>query len=101
MGPLVWKALGGIAAIVAATLADKLTNKALTTAGKDTSIDPEDPDVPLKEALLFAAVTALVASVVRTLTQRKAAEVYARNAGHLPKAIVDQREQRRAEAHQA
>ena len=45
-------------------------------------------DSTWKEAVLFAALTGLAVSAARVMATRKAAQYYAKSAGHLPAALV-------------
>lgn len=83
MGTAAWKIMGTGGAILAGILATKLVDIIWDKAGQD-SIDPESPEAPLLKALSYAAISGLVVGAARTLTTRKAAEYYAKSAGHLP-----------------
>lgn len=89
MGPLVWRVLGTGAAAVATAVATKIVSKGWeVAAGKPAPDDPAHPDeVGWQEALLFAAVSGLVVSAARVAATRKAAQYYAKSAGHLPAAM--------------
>lgn len=89
MGPLVWKVLGTGSAVLAATVASKIVSKGWEfAAGKPAPDDPAHPeDTTWKEALLFAALSGLVVSAARVAATRKAAQYYAKSAGHLPAAL--------------
>ncbi|HRW18805.1 MAG TPA: DUF4235 domain-containing protein [Dermatophilaceae bacterium] len=87
---MVWRALSAAAAMGAAAVAQKLVSKGWeVAAGKPAPDDPANPeDVTWKEALLFAALTGLVVSAARVAATRKAAQYYAKSAGHLPAALA-------------
>ena len=89
MGSMVWKILGTGSAILAGIAATKVADQIWQRAGHDTSVDPKDPDSPFMTALAYAALTGLATGVARTLTTRKAAQIYARSAGHKPREITD------------
>ncbi|MDO5502536.1 MAG: DUF4235 domain-containing protein [Actinomycetia bacterium] len=84
MGPLAWKVIGSGAAVLAGLVANKIATTAWRTAGKDDQIDPNDPDVPLGQALAFAALVGLAVGTAKVLATRQAAEYYRRTAGTLP-----------------
>ncbi len=86
MGPLVWKVLGTGSAVLAATVAEKLIGTGWQIAlGKPAPTDPTHiEDTSGKEALVFAALTGLAVSAARVMATRKAAQYYAKSAGHLP-----------------
>ena len=90
MGPMVWKVLGTGSAVLAATVAQKLVTKGWELAsGKPAPDDPNHPeDTTWKEAVLFAALTGQAVSAARVMATRKAAQYYAKSAGHLPAALV-------------
>ena len=89
MGSMVWKIIGTGSAIVAGIAATKVVDQIWQKAGQDAKFDPKDPDSPFAKALAYAALTGLAAGVARTLTTRKAAQFYAKSAGHKPKEILD------------
>ena len=89
MGSMVWKILGTGSAIAAGIAATKVADQIWQKAGQDSSIDPKDPDSPVMAALAYAALTGLAAGIARTLATRKAAQFYARSAGHKPAEIRD------------
>ena len=89
MGPLVWRVLGTGSAVLAGVVANKLVTIAWKKAGRDEVLDPRDPRVPWRDAVLFAALTGLAVGAARTAATRKAAEYYAKSAGHLPKAMQE------------
>lgn len=79
-----WKVLGTGSAVVAGIAAKKVIGTVWQKAGKDLDIDPNNPDSPIVEAILYATVAGVAAGVAKTLATRKAAEFYQRSAGHLP-----------------
>ncbi|GAA1879650.1 DUF4235 domain-containing protein [Lapillicoccus jejuensis] len=91
MGPTAWKLLGTAAAVAAGSVANKVVSGVWEkAAGKPAPNDPlNTDDVSWKEALLFAALSGLVIQLTRVAAQRKAAQMYQKRAGHLPKAIAD------------
>ena len=86
MGPLVWRVLGTGAAALATAVASKVVSKGWEAAsGRPAPDDPAHPEeVPWKEAVLFAAISGLVVGAARVAATRKAAQYYAKSAGHLP-----------------
>ena len=89
MGSMVWKILGTGSAIAAGIAATKVADQLWQRAGRNAGLDPKDPDSPVVEALMYAALTGLAAGIARTMATRKAAQFYARSAGHKPQEIVD------------
>ncbi len=86
MGPLVWRVLGTGAAALATSVATKVVSKGWEVAvGRPAPDDPNHPeDVAWKEAVIFAALSGLVVGAARVAATRKAAQYYAKSAGHLP-----------------
>ncbi|KGN37916.1 DUF4235 domain-containing protein [Knoellia subterranea] len=89
MGSAVWKILGTGSAVLAGIAATKVADQIWQKAGQDKGFDPKDPDSPFVTALAYAALTGLAAGVARTMATRKAAQYYARSAGHKPHEITD------------
>lgn len=85
MGTLVWRVLGTGSAILAGVIANRVVIMAWKKAGRDATLDPRDPRTPVGDAVAFAALTGLAVGAARVIATRKAAEYYARSAGHLPK----------------
>lgn len=96
MGNMVWKLLGTGSAIVAGIVANKVITTVWKKAGRDTAIDPNNPDVPIAEALAYAALAGVAAGLAKTFTRRQAAAVYQRSAGHLPGPMREDIEQEMA-----
>ena len=79
----------GIFSMVSALLAATAVRRGLNTTwkaatGKKPPSNPADPDVNLREAIAWAALSGVAVGVSRMLAQRKAASYYARSTGHLP-----------------
>jgi hypothetical protein len=86
----VWGIFSLIAALVAATTARKALNASWRAAtGKPPPANPASPDVDMREALLWAAVSGTIVAVARMLATRRAAQYYARSTGHLPPGVSD------------
>lgn len=86
MGSMVWKALAGASAVIATMVAGKVADQLWRTAGQE-DVDPADPDSPMMQAVLYAALTGLVAAGLKTFATRKAAQYYENSSGHLPKGV--------------
>jgi len=84
MGTLAWKVIGSGSAILAGIIANKIVSEAWKRSGRDDKIDPNNPDVPIGQAMAFAALTGLAVGAARVLTARQAATYYRKTAGHLP-----------------
>jgi hypothetical protein len=88
MGTLVWRVLGTGSAILAGIIASKAVTAAWNKAGRDSSLDPRDPRTPTGDAVAFAALMGLAVGAARVIATRKAAQYYAKSAGHLPKPML-------------
>ena len=84
----------GVFSLVAALLAATGARKALTTSwkaatGKPPPANPASPDVEMREALVWAAVSGTIIAVARMLATRRAAHYDERSTGHLPPGVAD------------
>lgn len=93
VGNMVWKLLGTGSAIIAGIVANKVITVVWKKTGHDTEVDPTNPEIPLGEAIAYAALAGLAVGLARTLTTRQAAVIYQRSAGHLPKPMREDIEQ--------
>ena len=82
---MVWKLLGTGSAIAAGIIANKVISTVWKKAGRDSAIDPTNPDIPIGEAIAYAALAGVAVGLAKTMTTRQAAALYQRSAGHLPK----------------
>ena len=83
-----WGAFSVVSALLAATVARKGLNASWKAAtGKEPPANPADPDVALREAILWAVLSGTVVAVVRMLATRRAAGYYARSTGKLPPGV--------------
>ena len=86
----IWGIFSLIAALLAATVARKTLNASWKVAtGKQPPANPASPDVEMREALVWAAVSGTLIAVARMLATRRAAQYYARSTGHLPPGVAD------------
>lgn len=81
---MVWKVLGTGSAVVAGIAAKKVIGTIWSKAGKDTDLDPTNPDSPVRDAVVYAIIAGVATGLARTMATRKAAEFYQRSAGKLP-----------------
>lgn len=80
-----WTVFSLVSALGAAALAKKTLDSGWRAAtGKRPPENPADPDVQIGEAVAWAVVSGTFVALARMLAQRKAANYYARSAGHLP-----------------
>jgi len=86
----VWGVFSLVAALVAATAARKALNTSWRAAtGKPPPANPASPEVDMREALAWAAVSGTIIAVARMLATRRAAHYYARSTGHLPPGVAN------------
>ena len=52
--------------------------------GKNPPANPADPDVDMREAVAWAALSGTLIALARMLATRRAAKYYAKSTGHLP-----------------
>lgn len=85
MDSKIWSAFMTTFALVAAAMAKKGLNTSWRAAsGKQPPTNPADPNVDAKEALLWAALSGMVFSIVRTFASRRAASYVARSKAPRP-----------------
>jgi len=84
-GSKLWSVFSLATALGAAAVAKKALNSGWRAAtGKNPPANPADPDVDMKEAIAWAAVSGTLIALARMLATRRAANYYARSTGHLP-----------------
>ena len=80
-----WTVFSVASALVAAALAKKALDTGWRAAtGKHPPENPADPDVAMGEAIAWAVVSGTFVALARMIAQRRAANYYAKSAGHLP-----------------
>jgi hypothetical protein len=80
-----WTVFSLVSALLAAAIAKKTLDTGWRAAtGKQPPQNPADPDVHMGEAIAWAVVSGTFVALARMLAQRRAAQYYARSAGHLP-----------------
>ena len=81
----VWSVFSLVAVLGAAAVAKKALNTSWKAAtGKNPPANPADPDVDVREAVAWAAVSGALIGLARMLATRRAAGYYAKSTGHLP-----------------
>lgn len=86
--PKVFSLLSLGAALAAAAVARRGIGSAWRAAtGKNPPENPADPDVNVREALLWAAVSGTLVAVARMLASRRAADYYMRSTGQVPPSL--------------
>ncbi len=81
----VWSIFSLASALGAAAVTKKSLNASWKAAtGKTPPENPADPDVDVREALMWAAASGTLVAVARMLAQRRAAGYYFKSTGRLP-----------------
>jgi hypothetical protein len=81
----VWTLLSLVSVLGAAAVAKKALQGSWKAAtGKNPPSNPADPDVDVKEAVAWAAVSGALIGLARMFAARRAAGYYAKSTGHLP-----------------
>ncbi|MGH3346419.1 MAG: DUF4235 domain-containing protein [Nocardioides sp.] len=84
-GSKVWSAFSLVSVLGAAMVAKKALNTGWKAAtGKTPPANPADPDVDVKEAVAWAAVSGALIGLARMFAARRAAGYYAKSTGQLP-----------------
>lgn len=81
----VWSVFSLVASLGAAMVARKGLNASWKAAtGKIPPANPADPDVKMREAVMWATASGTFIALARMLAQRKAAGYYLKSTGKLP-----------------
>jgi hypothetical protein len=81
----IWTVMSLVSGVLAATVTKKLLNGGWKAAtGKEPPANPADPDVALREAVLWAAVSGTTIALARMAVGRRAAHYYVKSTGKLP-----------------
>lgn len=84
-GDMGWRVMAGAAAFAGGFVAKKAITLAWRKgAGKEPPTNPESPDVPLSEAVIWAVVMGVGVEVARLVATRAAARQWAKGTGELP-----------------
>ena len=84
-GSKVWSAFSLLAVLGAAAVTKKALNTSWKAAtGKTPPANPADPDVGVREAVTWAAVSGALIGLARMLAARRAAGYYVKSTGTLP-----------------
>ena len=80
-----WQAFSLGSALLGASAAKKgLTKFWRSATGKNPPANPADPDVAVKEAVAWAAVSGVAVGLARMFAARRAADYYIRSTGKIP-----------------
>ena len=81
----IWSVFSLVSALGAAAIAKKALNTGWRAAtGKNPPANPADPDVDMREAVIWAVVSGTLIALARMLATRRAATYYAKSTGQLP-----------------
>ena len=81
----VWSVFALASSVGASTVVKKGLNSSWKAAtGKNPPANPADPDVEMREAVMWAAASGTLIALARTLAQRRAAGYYLKSTGKLP-----------------
>jgi hypothetical protein len=84
-GSKVWTAFSMVAVLGSAAVAKKALNTSWKAAtGKNPPANPADPDVEVREAMVWALVSGALIGLARMAAARRAAGYYQKSTGHLP-----------------
>ena len=84
-----WKLMGGASAAAAATATRKAAERVYQAGtGEAPPENPSSPQVPLRQAILWAALSGVVVGLVRLLVERTAAAAWVRARGELPPGLI-------------
>ncbi len=84
-----WKLMGGASAAAAATATRKAAERVYQAGvGEAPPENPSSPQVPLRQAILWAALSGVVVGLVRLLVERTAAAAWLRARGELPPGLI-------------
>lgn len=92
-----WKLMGGATAAAAATATRKAAERVYEAGiGEAPPENPSSPHVPLRQAILWAALSGVVVGLVRLLVERTAAAAWVRARGELPPGLIKDQEKSKA-----
>jgi len=92
-GSKIWSVFSLVAVLGAAAVTKKALNTSWKAAtGKTPPANPADPDVDVKEAVVWAAVSGALIGLARMAAARRAAGYYAKSTGHLPRELRKDRQ---------
>jgi hypothetical protein len=84
-----WKLMGGASAAAAAGFTRKAAEKVYKAGvGEAPPENPASPHVPLRQAILWAALSGVAVGLVRLLVERTAAAAWVRARGELPPGVA-------------
>ena len=92
-GSKIWSVFSLVAVLAAAAVTKKALNSSWKAAtGKTPPANPADPDVDVKEAVAWAAVSGALIGLARMGAARRAAGYYTKSTGHLPPELQKDRQ---------
>jgi hypothetical protein len=92
-----WKLMGVGTATAAATATRKAAERVYQSGiGEAPPENPSSPEVPLRQAILWAVLSGVVVGLVRLLVERTAAAAWVRARGELPPGLVKPEKDKKA-----
>lgn len=89
-GSLTWKVLASLSTVAAGIAARKVLNTGFRkTTGNQPPANPEAPGTSWREAIGWAVASGAAMGLARMLATRKAADVYRKSTGHLPRGMEE------------
>jgi hypothetical protein len=87
---LVWKVLASLSAVAAGIAARKMLVVIVRkSTGKEPPANPEAPGTSWREAVGWAVASGAAMGLARMLATRKAAVIYKKSTGHLPRGLEE------------
>lgn len=91
MGNIFAKVLTAGAAVAASFVARKATDGTWSfVTGKEVPDNPDDPDLDIKDAIVFALLSGAIIAVARMLANREATRLVAKTQGRSREAVADE-----------
>lgn len=79
---LMWKVYAGLLGAVTTIVAQKVVTQVWVASTGDNPPDPNDPETPLRQALIWAAASGLGVGMAQLATNRFAANRWRKNFDH-------------------
>ena len=87
-GKTLWKVYGRVSSVVAGLAALRAVNLGWrVVTGRKAPATPENPDVAMAEAIVWAVVSGAAAQLAKIVVTRKAVNYWVRTTGELPPGI--------------
>jgi len=88
-GKTLWKLYGRLSAVAAGVLSLRAVNLLWQLAtGRKPPATPENPEVTMREAVVWAVLSGAAAQLAKLIVTRRAVDYWVRSTGHLPPGIA-------------